>query len=121
MIALEGIDVAYTAQGRRVQVVHGVSLQVARGEVLGLVGESGSGKTTIGRTAIRLLPASAGRITLDGQDITTLTRRAMRPLRRQMQMIFQDPYSSLDPRTHGRAHRGRVLRDPRHRHAAGPY
>jgi peptide/nickel transport system ATP-binding protein len=98
VIALDGIDVAYTSQGRTVQVVHGVNLHVARGEVHGLVGESGSGKTTIGRTALRLLAPASGRVSLDGQDITGLGRRALRPLRRRMQMIFQDPYSSLDPR-----------------------
>ncbi len=98
MIALETVDVAYTAQGRSVPVVHGVSLALARGEVLGLVGESGSGKTTIGRTALRLLKPVSGRVMLDGQDITGLPRRALRPLRRRLQMIFQDPYSSLDPR-----------------------
>lgn len=98
MIALEEIDVAYISQGRIVPVVHGVSLALARGEVLGLVGESGSGKTTIGRAALRLLKPVSGRVMLDGQDITAVSRRALRPMRRRMQMIFQDPYSSLDPR-----------------------
>lgn len=97
MIALEEIDVAYISQGRIVPVVHGVSLALARGEVLGLVGESGSGKTTIGRAALRLLKPVSGRVMLDGQDITAVSRRALRPMRRRMQMIFQDPYSSLDP------------------------
>jgi oligopeptide/dipeptide ABC transporter ATP-binding protein len=98
MIALSRLDVAYGAGGRAVQVVHGIDLTVARQEVVGLVGESGSGKTTIGRAILRLLEPSGGRICLDGTDITHLDRRALRPLRRQMQMIFQDPYASLDPR-----------------------
>jgi oligopeptide/dipeptide ABC transporter ATP-binding protein len=98
VISLSGLDIGYAAGRRFVQVVHGVSLDVARGEVVGLVGESGSGKTTIGRAILRLLEPHGGRITIDGEDITHRDRRAMRPLRRRMQMIFQDPYASLDPR-----------------------
>lgn len=80
------------------RAVNDVSLAIAPGEVLGLVGESGSGKTTIGRTILRLLRPSAGNVRFDGIDITHFDRAAMRPLRRRMQMIFQDPYSSLNPR-----------------------
>jgi peptide/nickel transport system ATP-binding protein/oligopeptide transport system ATP-binding protein len=83
------------------QVVHAVedvSFTVARGEVLGLVGESGSGKTTIGRLIMRLTDLTDGRISYDGQDISRLDRRQMLPFRRQIQMIFQDPFSSLNPR-----------------------
>ncbi len=79
-------------------IVREVTFSIARGEVLGLVGESGSGKTTIGRAILRLLEPTGGRIRLDGVDITHLDRAALRPFRRRMQMIFQDPYSSLDPR-----------------------
>jgi oligopeptide/dipeptide ABC transporter ATP-binding protein len=75
-----------------------VSLAIGPGEVLGLVGESGSGKTTAGRAILRLLRPSGGAVKFDGTDITRLDRAAMRPFRRRMQMIFQDPYSSLNPR-----------------------
>jgi oligopeptide/dipeptide ABC transporter ATP-binding protein len=103
MIEVENLRVSYAARGgwlrpRAMTVVHDVSLTFARGEALGLVGESGCGKTTIGRAILRLLHPSAGHIRVDGQDVTDLSRAALRPLRRHVQMIFQDPYSSLDPR-----------------------
>jgi oligopeptide transport system ATP-binding protein len=87
--------------GRHVGDVHavdGVTFDVYRGETLGLVGESGSGKTTIGRTILRLYPPTAGRVLLEGIDMQTLSSKALRRARRRMQMIFQDPYASLNPR-----------------------
>jgi oligopeptide/dipeptide ABC transporter ATP-binding protein len=101
-----GLDVTFPKRGglfRRaaadgLRAVDNVSLAIMPGEVLGLVGESGSGKTTTGRAILHLLRPSGGSVRFDGVDITGLDRAAMRPLRRRMQMIFQDPYSSLNPR-----------------------
>ncbi len=82
----------------KVHAVTDVNLQIYEGETLALVGESGCGKSTLGRTLIKMLPATSGTVTFRGQDITAMKEKEFRPLRRKMQMIFQDPYASLDPR-----------------------
>jgi oligopeptide transport system ATP-binding protein len=81
-----------------IRAVDGVTLAVRRGETMGLVGESGCGKSTLGRTIIRLHEPVAGQVVYDGRDLTHLSRRELRPLRRRLQMVFQDPFGSLDPR-----------------------
>jgi oligopeptide transport system ATP-binding protein len=92
------------------RAVDGVSFDLVAGETLGLVGESGCGKSTLGRTILRLTPATAGSIAFEGRDITDLSQAALRPLRRRMQIIFQDPYGSLNPRLTVRSALGEVLR-----------
>jgi len=82
----------------RLEILRGLTFTIPRGEVLGIVGGSGSGKTTLGRALVRLLQPTGGRILFDGQDITTRPETDLRPLRRRIQMIFQDPLSSLNPR-----------------------
>jgi oligopeptide transport system ATP-binding protein len=81
-----------------VRAVEQVSLDILPGETVGLVGESGCGKSTLGRTVLRLLDPTAGKVVFDGTDLTTLPQRELRPLRKRMQIIFQDPYASLNPR-----------------------
>ena len=91
-----------------VQAVDGVSLAIPRGKTLGLVGETGSGKSTLARCIAGLLPVTSGQVTFDGDDITNLSRRKMIPYRREIQMIFQDPYGSLNPRRRV----GAIIADP---------
>jgi oligopeptide/dipeptide ABC transporter ATP-binding protein len=90
--------VLFRRDARTIRAVDGISFHIARGETVGLVGESGCGKSTVGRAIVRLVGASRGSIELDGEDIVSLRGERLRRLRRRMQMVFQDPYSSLDPR-----------------------
>ncbi|MGV8937721.1 MAG: ATP-binding cassette domain-containing protein [Allorhizobium sp.] len=114
LLIATGLEVTYgggpSLLGRLpgVKVLHGIDLTIGRGETVGIVGESGSGKTTLGRALLRLVDVSSGEIRFDGQDITRLPENTMRPLRRRMQMIFQDPMASLNPRHQIR----RILTEP---------
>jgi peptide/nickel transport system ATP-binding protein len=103
LLEVDGVVKEFPARGGGVRAVDDVSFSLAAGETLGLVGESGSGKSTIARLVVRLLEPSKGSIRIDGDDISHLSRRALRSLRRRVQIVFQDPYSSLDPRMTARA------------------
>jgi peptide/nickel transport system ATP-binding protein len=98
-----------------IKAVDDISLRIERGETLGLVGESGCGKSTVGRAILRLYEPTAGRIVFDGQDISHLSETELRPLRRRMQMVFQDPFASLNPRHSV----GRMVGEPLRVHGLG--
>jgi len=115
ILEVEGLVKHFPGRGgQTVHAVNGVSFAIGPGEVLGLVGESGSGKSTIGRTVLRLLSPTAGRIRFKGQDITRLPERACRRLRADMQMVFQDPWSALNPRLKV----GSLIEEPMRLHTA---
>ncbi len=98
VLELSGVAVEYGRRGQRVRAVDGVDLSVARGEIVGLVGESGCGKSTLARAAVGLEPLAAGTVTFEGQDVSLLGRRRRPDYLRRLQMVFQDPYESLNPR-----------------------
>src|SRR5438128_1314310 len=104
LISLQDLRVHYRLGGglfrasKTVKAVDGVSLEIKKGETLGLVGESGCGKSTLGKAILRLTEPSGGRVVYSGRDLAHLSKSAMREQRRHLQMIFQDPYASLNPR-----------------------
>ncbi|WP_328864255.1 ATP-binding cassette domain-containing protein [Streptomyces sp. NBC_00341] len=99
VLEVSGLDVSYGRGRRRRRALHGVSLSVAPGETVGVIGETGSGKSTLARAVLGLVPASAGSVLIDGEDVTPYSRRQWRTLRRRgvVQYVFQDPLRSLDP------------------------
>jgi peptide/nickel transport system ATP-binding protein len=98
MLAVRGLKKYFGHGEHPVRAVDDVNFEIAKGEVLGLVGESGSGKSTIGRALLKLIEPTAGEVWFEGADLAPLSSRAMRPYRRRLQIIFQDPYASLNPR-----------------------
>ena len=132
LLAVEGLTKHFTQGGgllsepRLVRAVDGVSFDLHEGETLGLVGESGCGKSTVSRTIMRLTPATGGSVRFRGEDILSFDRRRLRELRRDIQLVFQDPYSSLSPRLTVRqiifepweVHRGIVPSEDRERRLA---
>ena len=108
LLRVENVVKHFPARGGAVRAVNGVSLEIARGETLSLVGETGSGKTTLVRCVAMLTSVTSGRIVFDGTDITHLAPAGARAVRRRMQIIFQDPYGSLNPRHHA----GYIIGEP---------
>ncbi|MBR1657498.1 MAG: ATP-binding cassette domain-containing protein [Synergistaceae bacterium] len=108
MLEVNNLTKYFNTPSGKLHACEGVSLSIAKGETLGLVGESGCGKTTTGRTIIRLYEPDEGQIIFDGHDITHLTQKKLLPFRKKIQMIFQDPYASLNPRMTA----GDIIREP---------
>ncbi|MGW4200616.1 ATP-binding cassette domain-containing protein [Streptomyces sp. NPDC004726] len=97
LLEVEGLEVEFRRRGTAFKALNDISFTIERGKTMGLVGESGSGKTTIGRAILGLVSPSSGRISFEGKDITRLSRARRRPLSRDIQVVFQDPYTSLNP------------------------
>ncbi len=95
---MDNLVVEYFVGGKTVHAVSGVSLEIARGETLGLVGESGCGKSTLGRAVLQLRQAVSGKVLFDGNDLTAMQGDPLRKMRQRVQLIFQDPIASLNPR-----------------------
>src|SRR3954470_9227217 len=98
LLRVENLVVEYSVGGKTVHAVSDVSLEIARGETLGLVGESGCGKSTLGRAVLQLRRAQSGKVVFDGNDLTAMHGDALRKMRQRVQLIFQDPIASLNPR-----------------------
>lgn len=98
LVETVGLKKYFPAGKKKLHAVDGVDLRIERGSTLGVVGESGCGKTTLGRTILGLLPATEGKILFDGKDVTRCDKKQFKAMRREMQIIFQDPYSSINPR-----------------------
>jgi len=115
LLQVNELSVSYRSAGRVIRALDGVSLGIGRGLTLGVVGESGCGKSTLGRAVLRLLEPDSGQILFDGEDITRWGRAALRPLRGRMQMVFQDPFGSLNPRRSA----GELIAEPMKIHGWG--
>jgi peptide/nickel transport system ATP-binding protein len=98
LLKVENLVVEYAVGGKTIHAVSGVSLEIARGETLGLVGESGCGKSTLGRAVLQLRSAVSGKVLFDGEELTAMQGERLRKMRRRVQLIFQDPIASLNPR-----------------------
>ena len=115
LLLVDNLVKHFPTKGGVVQAVDGVTFELAAGETLGLVGESGCGKSTLGKTILRLYPPTSGSVRLNGQELASVSRQTMKPLRRDLQMIFQDPFASLNPRTTV----GRAIEEPLIVHGIG--
>lgn len=115
LLDVENISISFTVGGRELHALRGVSLDVAKGEVVGLVGESGSGKSTVAKVVMGLYPPNSGTVKFRGRDITNISLAERREVWKEMQLIFQDPYSSLNPRMTI----GQILAEPLEAHGLG--